>query len=164
MKRTGEKNATLIVAIAWMFMVSCAAMVRSSIKEDDKQIPVGFGKEDVTILAVQQNERYNKWLEKRFPENYFGKFVIISAADLSSTKYKDTKKYRYIFKEAEVERRDLSNMKNFQTDTYVSYSLTDRSTGTVYKTKNVYGAPTALMRDYLMVLEKVRQKNSGGGN
>ena len=161
MLKTIKKLTALLIVL---FIISCAGIVRSTIKEDDKQIPVGFGKEDVTILAVKKTNRYNKWLEERFPENHKGDYIIIDPRELTDTKYADTKKYRYIFDETEtqgirIERTTTGTMN--MADTFVSFSLTDRSTGTLSKTRSMNAAPTALMRDYLKVLEKVRQRNAG---
>jgi hypothetical protein len=161
MFETIRKLTTILLVL---FIISCGAIVRSTINEDDKQIPIGFGKEDVTILAVRKMGRYDKWLEERFSENYNGKYVIIDPKELANTKYSDTKKYRYIFDETETtkfNRVTATSTSSSMADTYISFSLTDRSTGTVYKTRTMYAAPTALMRDYLIALERVRQRNSG---
>jgi hypothetical protein len=161
-KLPGIRTVSFLLIIIWLFITSCASIVRASIKEDNKQIPIGFGKEDITILAVRKSNRYNKWLEERFSENYFGQYVIIDADELHHAKYQDIKKYRYIFDEAKVTRRDMSGSTGV-TDTYVSFSIKDRSTGKVYKTRKIYGAPTAIMRDYLIVLEKVIRRNRENG-
>jgi hypothetical protein len=145
-------------------MMSCAGIVRSTIKEDDKQIPIGFGKEDVTILALRKTGRYNKWLEERFSENYNGNYIIVDPRELTNTKYSNTKKYRYTFDGTETTKSSgvaPINTGSGMADTRISFSLTDRSTGTVYKTSSMYAAATALIRDYLIVLERVRQRNLG---
>jgi hypothetical protein len=153
----------LFLAVTPLIISSCGAMVRAKYKEDDKQIPLGFGKEDVTLLVLRKSIRYNRWLEERFPENYFGKYVIINAGELQSSKYADVKKYRYIFDETEFTNRRVSANGNpaGEMETYVSFTLKDRSTGKLYQSRKVYASPNALMKQYLIALENVRKKNAG---
>ena len=134
--------------------------MRSGIKEDDKHIPMGFGKEDVTILAVRKNSRYNKWLEKRFANNYGGKYVIIDESEVNNAKYQDTKIYRYIFDQTETSYLNAKTGINDGMNVAVSYSLKDRSTGKLYQIRPVSGAPTAVMREYLTKLEMIRKNNA----
>jgi hypothetical protein len=143
-------------------------MVRAKYKEDDKQIPIGFGKEDVYILALQKSNRYNKWLDKRFSENYFGKYVFITFDQLNDPKYADTKKYRYIFDE--TEKLVTSGKTTFasqtasgsmaSTDVFASFLLTDRATGIVYKSRAQSAGISQLMQQYLIKLEQIRSRNS----
>jgi len=140
---------------------SCMGVMKSSIKEDGKQIPPEFGKEDVTILVIRKGKRsYDKYLEKNFQENYFGKYVIIDEMEVNHKQYQDKKKYRYIFDEDKhTENRGMGRSTDFGQSTYAMFALTDRITGDVYKTKHGTGAFSAWMKAYVQALEKARQKN-----
>lgn len=149
----------LIPILFLLFVSSCGHVIRSSIKEDGKQIPINFGIEDITILVVRKDSNYNKLLEQRFSENYLGSYVIINENELDNVMYKDVKKYRYVFDKTEATIISRSNNK-ITRNTYLSFCLQDRSTGKVYKTANIYTTTTALMEEYLISLEKVRRKNN----
>ena len=154
------KSVLLIFCATLLF--SCVSMVKSSIKDDNKQIPPNFGKEDVTILVIRKGKRsYDKYLEKNFEENYFGKYVIIEAGDVNNKRYENKKKYRYIFDEDKHSQYIGSGRSSdYGLSTYAMFSLQDRITGEVYKTKHGTGAFASWMKAYIQALERTRQKNA----
>ena len=148
------KTTALFCVLLNLF--SCAGVMKSSIKEDGEQIPPDFGKEDVTILVIQKGKRsYDKYLERNFKENYFGKYVIVDEVEANHTKYQDKRTYRYIFDE---DKHTVIDGRG-SIGSYAKFSLTDRLTGEIYKTKRGTGAFAAWMEAYVQALEKARQKN-----
>ena len=154
-----------IIGMLLLILISCGGSknIQSSIQEDDKQIPKNFGREDVVILAVKAGNFLTKIYEKRFPENYFGKYVLIEKDELKSAKYSDVSKYRYLL--VFNSRLDKSNpnsgaMTGAGVDVSASAGLMDRATQRVYQTKLFPVGISNLLKDYLVVLEQVRRKNS----
>jgi hypothetical protein len=148
-------------------ILSCGSKAaQNSFKENDKTIPVGFGKEDVTILAFRKDKKYDQWLEEYLSTYYKGKYVIIDPRDETNGKYSDTYTYRYLFGLEETVTKNFRASNSFengfenQANEYTSFMLKDRSTGKIYHTNHIYGAPKAIMRDYIIKLEKIRAKNS----
>lgn len=139
---------------------SCATVFKSSIKEDDKQIPMGFGKENTTLLVIRHNEKsYDKYLEKHFKNHYTGEYVIISAGQIAGEAYKDTEKYRYIFDE-EIGTNDVRDAKGKNNSWGFSrFYLKDRVTKKIYKTKHGVGSFGPWMKNYIRKLEITRLKN-----
>ena len=153
-------RGAFIAVIALFLLASCRSMVRSSIQENDKHIPIGFGNEDVTILAVKKDAAYNRWLKKSFAKNYSGKYIITDASELTSLKYQNTGTYRYVLDESEKNHPNLKTGIHDGMSPSTSFSLTDRSTGKIYKTRYVNGPANAVMREYLTKLETIRKRNA----
>jgi hypothetical protein len=175
------KNAfagLLLAAIIPVFFFSCASSMKATIKDDGTQIPPGFGKKNEILLVIRKNKRsYDKYLEKNFEENYFGKYIIIDAADTLNSKYKNTDTYRYIFAEdyhmetptytagqqqeatqRQMERRGGPGL-DYTPDVYAKFQVTDRKSGVIYRTKHGTGAFSAWMKAYIQALENARKKN-----
>lgn len=152
-------NALLLVWCCFLFS-SCAAVFKSSIKEDDKQIPVGFGKEKTTLLVIRHNVKsYDKYLEKHFKNNYTGEYVIVTAREISGETYKDTEKYRYIFDE-EIGTNSVRDAKGQNNSWGFSrFYLKDRVTKKIYKTTHGVGSFGPWMKNYIKKLEATRLKN-----
>jgi hypothetical protein len=155
---TRNRHFIILLLIA-LIASSCCSTVEKRIKENDKQIPIGFGKEDTYLLVLQKNRRYNKWLDKRFPENYFGKYEVIAPDQISDSKYADKDKYRYTFDFEYGADPDFYRM--VATGTMVSFVLFDRVTGKFYKSAFAGQDVSDYMKDYLIRLEQIRKKNSG---
>jgi hypothetical protein len=153
-----KQTAQSVVVLFLMTMLfSCGGLLKSSIKDDGKQIPPNFGKEDFTMLVLRKGQRsYDKYLEKNFKGNYFGSYVIIDAEELSRKQYDDKKKYRYVF--SENKRNYYSTQGSNQGATAI-FAVTDRLTNETYKTKFGTGAFASWMKAYIQALEKTRQKN-----
>jgi hypothetical protein len=73
--------------------------------------------------------------------------------------YKDTKKYRYIFKEEKHTEYVGSGPNAYGSNTFAKFLIEDRITGKIYRTKHGTGAFSKWMRVYIQALEKTRQKN-----
>ena len=173
-----QVTTALLFAALPLLLVSCMASMKNTIDDDGQQIPPGFGKKTETLLVIRKNKRsYDKYLEKNFEENYFGKYVIIDAADTVNQRYKNTDIYRYIFAEdyhmetptytagqraaadqTQTERRGGPGL-DYTPDVYAKFQVRDRKSGTVYRTKHGTGAFAAWMKAYIQALEKARQKN-----
>lgn len=144
-----------------LFLFACMGVMKTGIKDDGVQIPPNFGKEDVTLLVIRKDKRsYDKYLEKNFKENYFGKYVIVSEAEVKENQFDDKKQFRYIFSEAK--QTDIighNRPGDYGQNTYAKFGLTDRLTGQLYQTKNGTGAFSKWMKAYIQELEKTRTKN-----
>lgn len=158
----------LLLILCSLFLASCMGVMKNTIKEDDKQIPTGFGKEDVTLLVVRKGSRiYDKYLEKNFAENYKGKYVIVEPGEERTKRYADKKKYRYIFSEDQITQTRTKGVyqgaarvrTEVDNTTIAKFQLEDRLTGEVYRTKHGTAAYSAWMRSYIQALEKARLKN-----
>ena len=167
----------LLTATLCLFLFSCVSSMKTTIEEDGKQIPPGFGKKNEILLVIRKDKKsYDKYLEKNFSENYFGRYLIIDRAELESNKYKNTDTYRYVFDEdyheeyksanpaqiaANGGRRVNSNgtTVDYGQQMYAMFQVMDRKSGTVYKTKHGTGAFSKWMRAYIQALEKARLKN-----
>lgn len=159
-----KKAFPIQAIILSIFMLSsCVAALKGSIKEDDKQIPVGFGKEEVTILVLRKGVRsYDKYLERNFEKYYTGNYEIIDRTEIDNKQYSNKNKYRYIF--SEEKHVDYGNPARRTSigepaTIYAMFGLLDRVTGKVYKTKHGTGAFAQWMKVYIQKLEKTRLKN-----
>lgn len=175
------KNAfagILLAATLSLLIFSCASSMKSTIQDDGKQIPPGFGKKTETLLVIRKNKKsYDKYLEKNFEENYFGKYMIIDAADTLNRFYKNTDVYRYIFDQdhhvdipkysgtqiAAANKHDMETKSgpslNYVPDLSDQFQVMDRKSGVIYKTKKASGSWSWWMKSYIQALEKARQKN-----
>ncbi len=126
---------------------------------------------------MEGKRSYDKYLEKNFEENYFGKYIIITKAELESAKYKNTDTYRYVFEEdyhqdtpkpsgsqiAEANKRATERGGgagvDYTPDVYAKFQVSDRKSGTIYRTKHGTGAFAKWMKAYIQALEKAGQKN-----
>jgi hypothetical protein len=150
------RSGALLALAAMIFLSSCISTMKTTIRDDGKQIPPGFGKEESTLLVIRKGKRsYDKYLEKNFEEAYFGKYEIVEASSVDSKKYSDKKKYRYVFDEDKhtVNRSAGSIPDN---STYAMFGVTDRVSGETYKTKHGTGAFSKWMKVYIQALEKAR--------
>jgi hypothetical protein len=145
--------------------------MKTSIKDDGNQIPPGFGKANETLLVIKKGKRsYDKYLEKNFEENYFGKYIIIDKPELESNKYKNLEAYKYVFDEdlnqeyitANDAKRATNKGRQFKENgesidyglhTYAKFLVQDRGTGEVYRTKHGTGAFSKWMKAYIQALE-----------
>lgn len=165
---TKTPAAFTLMFLCCLFLASCMGIMKNTIKEDDKQIPSGFGKEDVTLLVVRKGKRsYDKYLEKNFAEYYTGKYVLLEPGEERTRPYADKKKYRYIFSEDQITQTRTKGVYQGATrmrtevdnTTIAKFQLEDRLTGEVYRTKHGTAAFSAWMRSYIQALEKARLKN-----
>ena len=178
MKMKQATSAVLLFAVLPLFLFSCTAAMKTTIDDDGKQIPPGFGKKNETLLVIMKGKRsYDKYLEKNFEQNYFGKYIIIDKAELISAKFKNTDTYRYVFEEdyhqetpeysgsqiAAANKRALERGGgpgvDYTPNIYAKFQVTDRKSGIIYRTKHGTGAFSAWMKAYIQALEKARQKN-----
>jgi hypothetical protein len=149
----------LLISFAFISS-SCATAFKSSIKEDDIQIPAGFGKEKVTLLVIRHNERsYDKYLEKHFKNHYTGGYVIISRREISSEAYQDTEKYRYIFDEEVGTNSSRDAKGKSESWGFSRFYLKDRVTKKIYRTTHGVGSFGPWMKNYIKELERTRLKN-----
>ena len=142
-----------------LILSSCLGVFKSIIKEDGKQIPIGFGKENVTILAIKHKRNYNKYLEKNFTSSYSGKYIFVTEEE-AKTNYPDVNEYRYTFDEQMNYNTSFNAQGKPLTLAAGTFILHDRKTGQQYSLKLESGLWSKLMRMYLEKLEETRQKNS----
>lgn len=160
MKLFSLRLHSLLLISCCIIFSSCATVFKSSIKEDDKQIPMGFGKEKTTLLVIRHHVKsYDKYLEKHFKNHYTGEYVIISARELSGEAYKDTEKYRYFFDE-EFGTNNVKDAKGMNNSWGFSrFYLKDRVTQKIYITTHGVGSFGPWMKNYIKKLEVTRLKN-----
>ena len=161
--------------IIFSCFVSCVSTVKSSIRDDGRQIPPDFGNADQVLLVIRKGKNsYDKYLEENFEKNYLGKYVIIYKEDLRGPDYKNIDVYRYVFDEdlhqeyisASSIELAANRGRHFKDDgqnldyglhTYAKFQVQDRRTGTVYRTKHGAAAFSKWMKAYIQALEKARQ-------
>ena len=152
-------------AVICLVCSSCTAIMRSYIKEDDSQIPIGFGKEKYTIVVLKHSKSYNKKVEKRFKKFYTGDYIMAGKEELN-TRYNDSAKYRYILDNSKyyVSTSMPGALPQDRTPGAVSVSfvLKDRVTGETFGADVSSGMYTKVLKAYLQKLEKVRKKNAQG--
>lgn len=98
-------NKSILILLVSIILFSCAIgksrelpVMETTFTENEGAIPPDFGNPNEILLVVFEDSKgYNKWVEKAFKENYFGKYEFVSKSDLNSSKYSDTEKYRYYF-------------------------------------------------------------------
>ncbi len=153
------RSGALLALAAILLLSSCISTMKTTIRDDGKQIPPHFGKEEATLLVIRKGKRsYDKYLEKNFADNYFGKYEIVEEAFVSNKKYSDKKKYRYVFDEDKhTVNRSAGSIPN--SSTYAMFGVTDRLSGETYKTKHGTGAFSKWMKVYIQALEKARTNN-----
>jgi hypothetical protein len=137
---------------------SCtASLLKSTIKEDGKQIPSNFGKLKTTILVVQHGvKRDDKNLEENWNKYYKGDFILVTEKEVKEPKYNDLTKFQYIFDDVE---RSFTTTENKHLGA-VSFYLYDRKDGQNYSLNAESGLYSSLLKAYVVKLEEVRAKNS----
>ena len=145
---------------------SCAAVLKGSIKADDVQIPVNFGKDNSILLVIQEGKRsYDRYLERNFRNHYFGAYELVFEEDIErQQQYRDKKKYRYVFYEDkhtiyETRIKPMEVGPN-PPSMYAMFAVRDRLNGREYKTKHGTAAFSKWMRAYIKELEKTRAANT----
>jgi hypothetical protein len=153
----------LLGATAFL-LTSCSSTkgFKKWIKEDDIQIPVGFGKKEGTMLVVMKGKRrFDRYYEKNFKENYTGKYIFIGEGEDHDPQYKDVTKYPYVFgQDVSYYIRGNPTALDVDMTKLGSFFIYDRQTHKVYETKKGSSYWALLMKAYIQVLEESRLRNT----
>lgn len=99
------KKIVLLVMMAFLFQ-SCIFLAAPIAKGKAKKyltvehnaIPSDLGKDNSYVVCIlEKRESRDKYLKKYFKENYKGKYVFATLAEVNSEKYADVNVYRYAF-------------------------------------------------------------------
>lgn len=137
-------------------------MVESKAKKkltvESGSIPVDFGKGDVTMIALlDKNTSYDKYLAKNLTKKYTGRYVKITSEELSTKKYDDLKKYRYVFS-FDMEQHGVTVQDQYGHPVRRFYIL-DRLDGKKYPASFTSGYFSRVMKGYLNNMDAQRLKN-----
>ena len=136
---------------------SCTSLLKSTIKEDGRQIPPNFGKLKTTILVVKHSgKRDNKALDKNWGKYYKGNFIFVKSEEIKDAKYNNLINFQYIFDDVE---RSFTTTDNKHLGA-ASFYLYDRKEGRNYSLNAESGLYSTLLKAYIEKLEQVRSKNS----
>ena len=122
-----------------------------------------------SFYFLEDRKSYDKWVEKAFENNYFGKYELVKKEDLKQSKYNDIQKYRYYFtfeKGTEYTIKTTSQdvgFKNPNTKSYTSnykrYYIFDRLNEKKYSSGAEFSYFSTAMEVYARNLEAKRNKN-----
>jgi hypothetical protein len=168
MKR--KKYSLSLFSITLLFLLtSCGALVKSKaiskIKTENEAIPPDFGKDETTLVCVITGKKsYDKYMEKHVLNEYHGKYEFVLRQELSSEKYKNTLKYRYVFDLNKLNYSSSSynsslNKYENNTITTASYYIIDRKENITYKSPMTSSFFSKLIQAYMINLETVRLEN-----
>ena len=136
---------------------SCTSLLKSTIKEDGRQIPTNFGKSKTTILVVKHGiKRESKALDKSWAKYYKGDYIFVKSEEIKDAKYNDLTNFQYIFDDVE---RSFTTSDNKHLGA-ASFYMYDRKEGRNYSLNAESGLYSTLLKAYIIKLEQVRTKNS----
>jgi hypothetical protein len=141
-------------------------------KRDEKMlvaVPPEFGVDnnEVLVCVLEGRKSFDKFLRKHIREQFKGKKVFIESRKIESELYNNIEKYRYVFKVKLVKNEQMrynpnivggdynDKMQRYNTRTYQFYIL-DRKTNSEYLYPKVHSNFGKLIKNYAMLLEKVR--------
>src|SRR5687767_8715336 len=88
-----------ILLLLLLFTTTFTGIAQDRLFRDQDPVPADFGKEKTVLLVINsEQKKVNKALEDAFEKHYKGEYEIIDESDLSSSRFSDTKKYRYCFR------------------------------------------------------------------
>ncbi|MFV8334876.1 hypothetical protein ACNQF7_02185 [Flavobacterium sp. RSP29] len=177
--RTTRLFKTVITYLLLMILIlslnSCfiaksieAKHARAEFTTENKAIPPSFGKSNTILLCVLQGRNsYDKFLKSAVKKNYKGEYILIYSYDLSSDKYSDKNKYRYVFDYnsgssiASTYRYSspYSTVNSYSnaTTTYKRFYVNDRLENKIYQSGAEFGFFANAMKIYMANLEIERQ-------
>jgi hypothetical protein len=121
-------------------------------------IPADFGKGDVTVLAILEGSNsYDRYMKKDFEKCYKGKYITITNEDLTSKKYNDVKKYRYVFNFV-METHGQTAQDSYGTPVRRFYIL-DRLDNKQYISTFTSGYFSRVMKGYLKNMDQARTES-----
>lgn len=162
-----KKIAVILSLILITFLLnSCGlitkAMANSKLTEEKGAIPPDFGKNDEILLFMTHQRSYNKYLKKNVKKIYKGKYEFVTESEFSEQeKYKNIENYRYIFDfnyqslgyNHDKKRDYLYGVKKF--------SILDRKTGKLHRSRMTSSFWTKLQKIYLKKLNEKIIKEQG---
>ena len=157
------------MTVTFLFACNAEKKFKRSIKEDDIQVPVGFGKKEGTLLVVMTGKKgFDRWYKRNFLENYKGKYMLLDKGEDHDPQYKDVKTYPYVLGQDMIMniRQEHVQYGNGLGSTENTHSLTerffimDRQTKVIYSTKKKIAVSNKGMRAYVQALEEIRAKNA----
>jgi len=166
------KNFRLIVIVVLFTFSSCGAIIKSYIRKDTENVPVGFGKEKTTLVVVVDRRSYGNKIDKIFKENYSGEYVFVTTEELNR-KYGDTAKYQYVLhddisisssKVTTITTDRSTGISTRSTETRSaasrSFHIWDRKTRKIHDTGVSSGTSwKTILKAYLQKLDTERKKN-----
>lgn len=129
---------------------------------ENDAIPPSFGENNAILLCVLKDRNsYDKFLKSAVKKNYKGEYVLIYSSDLSSDKYKDLEKYRYIFDydDGTVNTTSWSDGLS-ASSTMKRFYVGDRLEKKIYQTGTEYSYFANAMKIYMTNLEIKRMSSN----
>lgn len=155
------QRPTLQMFLLFVCLLAFNLTLRS---QEMELVPPDFGK-DTTIILVEETERdkVNKEFEEIFEKYFPGSFLMIPASTYSDTKYKDRKKYRYVFKTRIkfVAATGMGPTRMPATFEY-AYQIYDRETGKYYGLDQGSDSWKKLLKRYVAKLADQWKTNQKG--
>jgi hypothetical protein len=132
---------------------------QKTVLKDQDPVPPEFGKAPGTVLVLKApTNQLTNALEKTFQKYYSGPYELVDESLLTSKRYSDTQKYRYVFrtKMQFVPGYGTGDGKIASSYNY-SYDVLDRVTNKTNGLTFYGGAYKGLMEAYVKKLDEVKK-------